>query len=149
MIFVTTGTVGSDEITRKVDEIAPRLKDSVFVTIGRGKYIPKNCKWVRYTTSISDYFKKANLIITHGGAGTLFECMSLGKRIIAIPQKHTDDQSDIVRKLSDEVFIIKCENLDNLEECINDKKRLRKYIRPKCEITDVIQSFLDKDVTKN
>lgn len=143
MIFVTAGTIGSDEIIKKVDEIAPVLKDKVFVTLGRGNYIPKNCEWVRYTPSISKYFKQADIIVTHGGVGTLFECMSLNKKIIAIPQKHTDDQSDIVNKLSEEGFIIKCSKLDDLERCIKSNKKLKRYSKPKCEIPDIIQTFLD------
>ena len=144
MIFVTTGTVGSDSIIRKIDEIAPKLNDNIFVTVGKGKYIPKNCKWVRYTTSIENYFKKADLIITHGGAGTLFTCMSFNKRIIAIPQSHTDDQTDIVNKLSGDGFIIKCEDLEDLERCIKDRKLLKIYSKPKCEIPTLIEEFLTK-----
>ena len=142
MIFVTAGTIGSDEIVKQVDEIAPRLKDSVFVTIGRGSYIPKNCKWVRYTSSITTYFRKANLVITHGGAGTLFECLILNKRIIGIPQKHTDDQTDIVNKLNEDGYIIKCENLRDLEKCINDRRKLKRYSSPKNQIVEKITQFL-------
>lgn len=145
MIFVTSGTIGSDQIVEKIDEIAPRLKDTVFVTIGRGKYIPKNCQWVRYTSSITDYFRKANLIITHGGAATLFECLSLKKRIIAVPQKHTDDQTDIVNKLSEDGYIIKCENLDELEKYVKTRRKLKKYSRPANNIAGKITQFLRHD----
>ncbi len=144
MIFVTTGTIGSDDIIKKVDEIAPGLKDSVIMTLGRGKYIPKNCKWFKYTSSISSYFKRASLIITHGGAGTLFECLSLNKRIIAIPQDQTGDQKDLVDKLSEEGYILKCENLGELEGLVNSNKRLVKYNTPKLEIADKIEMFLLK-----
>ena len=146
MILVTTGTIGSNEIIKKVDEIAPRLKDRVFATIGRGTYVPKNCKWVRYTPKIGVYFKQAKLIITHGGAGTLSDCLLLNKRIIAIPQKHTDDQTDIVNKLNGEKFIIKCENLENLEDYIKDKRTLKKYSKPECKIPDKIEDFLINEI---
>lgn len=145
MIFVTSGGLGSDEIVKKVDEIAPKLKDKVLVTIGKGKYIPKNCNWIKYTTEIKNYFKKADVVVTHGGAGTLFECLLLNKRIIAIPLKRTDDQTDIVNKLSEEGYIIKCENLKDLEKYIRDKRKLKKYSRPKCKIVDIIENFLIKN----
>ncbi len=142
MIFVTAGTIGSDDIIKKIDEIAPKLSDTVFVTLGRGSYIPKNCKWVRYTPQITNYFRKANLVITHGGAGTLFECLLLNKRIIAVPQKHTDDQRDIVDKLSEEGYIIKCEDLDELEKFVKDRRKLKKYSKPKNNIAKKITHFL-------
>jgi len=142
MIFVTAGTIGSDDIIKKVDEIAPKLNDTVFVTLGRGGYIPKNCKWVRYTPKITAYFKKANLVITHGGAGTLFECLLLNKRIVAIPQKHTDDQSDIVDKLSEDGYIIKCDSLDELEKYVKNGRKLKKYSKPKNNIAEEITQFL-------
>lgn len=142
MIFVTAGTIGSDDIIKKIDEIAPKLNDTVFVTLGRGSYIPKNCEWVRYTPKITAYFRKANLVITHGGAGTLFECLLLNKRIIAVPQKHTDDQSDIVNKLSEDGYIIKCENLGDLEKYVRDRRILKKYSKPKNGIAEEIKYFL-------
>ncbi len=142
MIFVTTGTIGSDDIIKKIDEIAPNLDDTVFVTLARGNYIPKNCKWVRYTPQITTYFRKADLMITHGGAGTLFECLLLNKRIIAVPQKHTDDQSDIVNKLSEEGYILKCDNLNELEKYIKDKRKLKKYSRSENTIAEEIKRFL-------
>jgi len=147
MIFVTVGIGGSDEIVRKVDDIASRSKGKFFVVLGEKRYvnyIPKHCDWVNSVPSIIPYIRKARLVIAHGGAGTIFECLNNGARLITVAKKHTDDhQTDIINKLSEEGYIINCKKLDELEESINSKKKLRKYKSPKSEIADKIAKFLE------
>ena len=143
MIFVTVGVGVSEEIVRKIDDIAPRLKDKVFVLLGETKYEPKNCEFVKSVKSIVPYVKKSRLVISHGGAGTLFECLHNGARVIAIAKKHADDhQTDIINKLAQDGYIIKCDKLNKLEDCIKSKVKLKKYIRPDCNIPKIILGFL-------
>lgn len=145
MIFVTVGVGVSEEIVRKVDEIAPKLNDKVFVLLGDTKYEPKNCKFARSVKSIVPYVKKSRLVISHGGAGTLFECLHNGARVIAIAKKHADDhQTDIIDKLSDEGYIIKCGKIEKLEECIRNKRVLKPYKKPVCNIPKIILDFLEE-----
>ncbi len=147
MIFVTVGIGGSDGIVRKVDDIASKSKEKFFVVLGEKRYvnyIPKYCKWVYSVPSIIPYVRKARLVIAHGGAGTIFECLKNGSRIITIAKKHTDNhQTDIVNELSERGYIIRCESLDALEKCIKSKQRLKKYISPKAEIADKILEFIE------
>lgn len=145
MIFVTTGSAGFDELAKEIDRLSPKLKEKVIINIGYGNYKPKNCEWVGYTDKFEDYVKRADLIITHGGAGTIFPCLKSGKKIIAVPNKsHEDDQSDLVRKLSEGRYLITCENLSSLGKCIGKIRdfKFKKYISPKCEIPDRILEFL-------
>ena len=51
--------------------------------IGIGKYVPEG-KHFRLVPNIIEYFNRADLIITHGGAGTLLQCLDMGKKIIAV-----------------------------------------------------------------
>lgn len=143
MIFVTVGVGVSEEIVRKVDEIAPKLKDKIFVLLGNTKYEPKNCEFIRSVKSIVPYVKKSKLVISHGGAGTLFECLHNGARVIAIAKKHADDhQTDIIEKLAEDGYIIKCDKLSELENCIHSKVKLKSYVRPVCDIPKIILGFL-------
>lgn len=145
MIFVTAGSAGFDELAKEIDMLSPELKEKVIVNIGYGSYKPRNCEWIGYTDKFEDYVKKADLIITHGGAGTIFPCLKSGKKIIAVPNKnHEDDQNDLVRKLSEGTYLIDCENLSSLEKCIVKarKFKFKKYNSPKCEISDRILEFL-------
>jgi len=146
MIFATTGSAGFDELAREIDRISPKLKEKVILNIGYGKYKPKNCEWVGYTDRFEDYVKTADLIIAHGGAGSIFTCLKSGKKIIAVPNKsHEDDQSDLVEKLSGNGYLIACGNLSDLEGCIEKarKFKFKKYTSPKCRVQDYILEFLE------
>lgn len=136
----------SEEIVRKLDEIAPRIKDDILILLGETKYVPKNCKYLRSVPSIVPFIRKSKLVISHGGAGTLFECLDNGVRVIAIAKKHADDhQTDIINKLSIDGYIIKCNDLEKLEYYISSNHRLKKYRRLKCGIPDAIMDFIEKE----
>lgn len=145
MIFATVGMGVSEEIVRKLDEIAPRIKDGILVLLGETKYVPKNCKYIRSVPSIVPFIRKSKLVISHGGAGTLFECLHNGARVIAIAKKHADDhQTDIINKLSRDGYIIKCADLEKLEYYISSNQMLKKYRRPKCGMPSAIMKFIEK-----
>ncbi len=144
MIFVTSGIGGSDEIVRKVDELASKSNEKFVVVIGKGDYIPKNCKWFRYVPSIIPYVKQSRVVIAHGGVGTIFDCLNNGARIITVAKEHIGDhQTDIIDKLSKENYLIKCENLNDLEDLINSNKKLRKYVKPESNMAEKIMKFLE------
>jgi beta-1,4-N-acetylglucosaminyltransferase len=146
MIFVTVGIGGSDEIMREVDEIASKSNEEFVAVIGKTRYVPRNCRWMESVVSIVPYVKRARIVITHGGAGTIFESLNAGKRIIAIAKKHADNhQTDIVDGLSEMGYIIKCANLELLESCIKSRKVLKKYVRPKSQIATKILEFIERE----
>jgi UDP-N-acetylglucosamine transferase subunit ALG13 len=79
----------------------PRLTGVVHVQRGDGEYIPHvlvhrggekaglpsglSVEFVQYLPSMHAYMEAADLIISHAGSGSLFEALSLGKTIIAVP----------------------------------------------------------------
>jgi UDP-N-acetylglucosamine transferase subunit ALG13 len=102
MIYVTVGAgIGGQEFDRlikKVDDIAPHFKEEFIVQLGASKYIPQNMKWFDYAPyeESLEYFRKAQLVIGHCGAGTIINALSFGKPLIVIPRivkfnEHSDD----------------------------------------------------------
>lgn len=149
MIFVTAAgsILAFDELVKTVDELVgkKRIKEKVIIQIGNGEYLPKNCKWFRYDKNLGDYYKKANLIISHSGAGTLFELMEKGKKTIVVINPNAVKNPDIVIKLSKEKYLIWCKDLEKLEDYIKKARlfRFKKYKKPKCEIHKKIEEFLE------
>lgn len=102
MIFVTVGMhdQGFERLIRKMDEIAPELGEEVLIQIGHTRYEPKNAEWFRFLADDDDIlkiYKKASLIVSHGGAGTLLSALSLAKPLVVVPRmkrfgEHIDDQ---------------------------------------------------------
>ena len=146
MIFVTVGTTQFDELVEAIDKIAPKLDEEVIVQIGNSKYIPKNCKYFTFDDDLLKYFQKANIVIAHGGAGITFEVLNLGKKLISLENQHALEghQGDLLGKLSQEGYLIWCKDLNEIENCIQDAKKMaiKKYIRPECEIGKMIVGWL-------
>src|SRR5947209_11093294 len=54
MIFVTVGTTDFDALVRRIDELAPSLGEEVLCQIGKGSYLPRNCRYFRYAPSLDE-----------------------------------------------------------------------------------------------
>jgi beta-1,4-N-acetylglucosaminyltransferase len=148
MIFVTVGSMAPfDELIMKVDKLAEnRVISDVMVQIGNGSYIPKNTEWFRFKDNLKPFFQSAEFIITHNGAGTLFEILSVGKKAIAVSNPHTIQLQnlDIMIKLSKEGYILSSQDLDHLEESVSQIKNWtpKEYKEPPCRIHEEIAKYL-------
>jgi len=144
MIFATVGTTRFDELVEAIDRIAPKLNDEVVIQIGNAKYMPKNCKYFTFDDDLLKYFRKADIVIAHGGAGITFEVLNLGKKLISVENPHVfqGHQRDLLGKLSQEGNLIWCKDLNNLVNCINDARKMKKYEGPECEIGKMIVGWL-------
>lgn len=146
MIFVTVGSMAPfDELIIEVDRfVGEGLLDSGVAQIGNGRYIPKNLEWFRYKPSLFEYYRKADLIITHGGAGTIFEVVRLGKKVIALQNPKAAYNPDILIKMSRDGHILFCPALKLLREFV-EKARVwtpKRYEPPPCMIPEIIIKYL-------
>jgi len=147
-IFVTVGSTKFDELVQVIDEIAKDSKFEVSFQIGRGEYIPKNGKWFRYDPNIRKWYKWADIVVCIDSAGTLFENLELGKKIIAVRHMWSKGVDDLGKKLEELGFIIfiKADNKNELKRKLmaklNSKIKLKKYKKSKCEIHKQIINFL-------
>ena len=148
MIFVTVGSVAPfDELIETIDMLSRQDESMDFVAqIGNGAYLPKAAKWFRFEKTLDHYFRKADLVITHNGAGTLFELLRLGKKTIVVPNPKTVQMKnmDIVTKLSEGGYILKCMDLGKLGEAIYQARGWtgKAYEPPECRIADIIADYL-------
>lgn len=154
MIFVTVGTDehSFQRLIKKVDELIEKglIKDVIF-QIGNTSYEPKNGKFFRFETydKIKELNKKADLIITHGGAGSIITALMFGKKIIAVPRlkkfnEHINDhQLEIVKKMEEENRIIGVYNIDDLYYAIKKNKNL-KILKPRRQLLNFISDYLKK-----
>jgi len=142
MIFVTVGTERFDELVKKMDEVAPELSEKVTIQIGKGRYEPKNCKYFRFALDMDQYYEKADLIVAHGGAGTIFELLGKNKKIIGIsnPEKPGQHQEDILKALSQRNYLIWCRDLNRLKETVKNAREtnMKEYRKPECKIAEII-----------
>lgn len=77
---------------------------------GTGSTADTNCsklqlsvEWFEYTPSLASYLETAALVISHAGAGSLFETLRMRRRLIAVPNPALmdDHQKELAEKLED------------------------------------------------
>ncbi len=101
-ILVTVGTTPFDNLILAVDQQLGSLYQ-VVSQIAKGKYEPKSNHFFRFTDDIERYYQDADLIISHGGAGTIYRVLELGKKLIIVPNldridHHQLDICDFMQK---------------------------------------------------
>ena len=159
MILVMLGTQNND-FHRLLDEIEKNIEngninEEVVVQAGFTKYKSDKMKIFSLTSKekLEDLIKKANLIITHAGIGSIEMALEQNKKVIAIPRlkkfrEHVNDhQKDIERKLDEKGCLIGIDDVSKLGIAL---KKVKKFIPKKYEksnsdeIIYIIKTFIDK-----
>ncbi|ELP94796.1 hypothetical protein EIN_246900 [Entamoeba invadens IP1] len=126
-VFVTVGTTEfEDLVTQFTDgKFLELLKmkgvEEITIQYGRGKVIPQSTESMKITTfglknTISEEMRSADVIITHAGAGSVSEALSLRKpTIVVINDKLMNNhQIEMAKKLSDLHAVTLCESPSSL-----------------------------------
>ncbi len=146
MIFVTVGTGDFDQLVKKIDQLAPFIENRIVVQIGEGSYIPKNCEYFRFASSLDTYYDEADIIIAHGGVGITIEVLKKGKKLISVDNKTMIDhhQSDILETFASAGYLVWCRDLDELPLLLKrvPTMNLESYVTPPCTIGEVIKEYL-------
>jgi len=148
MILVTVGTTDFDALVEAVDRLAPHLGDEVTAQIGRGQYEPLNIPWFRTAPSLEPYYRDADVVVSHGGLGTVIEVASMGKPLLALsnPDRYDRHQDDLLGYMEQQGHLLWCRNLSDLEA---DLRRIstmtfRPYETPPTRVHLVIQEYLGR-----
>lgn len=152
MIFVTVGTntYSFDRLIKEVDNIAKGLREKIIAQIGYTKYTPKNIEFFRFTNyeKILKLNEKADIIITHGGAGCAINALKNGKPTIVVPRykkfkEHTNDhQLDLTRNLEKERRIIAVYDIKNLKKAIEKAKKFKMKRKKRSQIVETISKYI-------
>ena len=142
MIFVTLGTQDKP-FTRLLEAVQKQIdngniKDKVIVQSGYTKFTSNDMEIFDYVSmeKFNEYLKKCDLLITHGGVGNILSALKLNKKIIAAARlakygEHTNDhQLQIVNKFSEEGYILKLDDFNNLDKILIKAKdfKPKRYI---------------------
>jgi len=146
MIFVTVGTTDFDALVQAMDFLAPQLNEEVEIQIGRGGYEPRNCAWFRFSPSLEPYYERADIVVAHGGLGTVMEVLRRGGKLIGVANRDRYDQhqEDLLGYLAEEGYLIWCHDLASLPDELHRVRGMtfRRYRSPECHVHDVIAEFL-------
>ena len=159
MILVMLGTQNND-FHRLLDEIERNIEngninEEVIVQAGFTKYKSNKMKIFDVTSkkNLEDLIKKADLIITHAGVGSIEMSLEQNKKVIAVPRlkkykEHVNDhQKDIEGEFNKRGWIIGINDVSELAIALKKVGNFipKKYEKPKTdEIVYVIKTFIDK-----
>ena len=132
MIFLTVGTQDKP-FTRIIEAVEQavidgKIKDEVIVQAGNTKYESKVLNVLNYVPfdKFNDYLLKADIIITHGGVGSILNALKLKKKVIAVPRlekygEHINDhQLQVIKKMTEQGYILSTEDENKIAEKIKE-----------------------------
>lgn len=157
MILVLLGTQNNSfhRLLEEIDNLIEKkvINEKVIVQAGYTKYESKNMKIFGLIpqNELNKYQKEADLIITHGGVGSIISSLKIGKKVIAIPRLHeygehvNDHQKQIVESFDKKGYIIGINDVSQLENAI---KKVANFIPKKYEANNkkmlsIIEQFID------
>lgn len=157
MILVTLGTQDKsfhrllEELDRLIEEKI--ITEEVVVQAGTTVYSSSNMEIFDLipVTEFQQFIQKADLIITHGGVGTIITALKQQKKVIAVARlkqygEHTNDhQLEIIDRFDQEGYLIGVKGVTKLQEAYLqiEKFNPKKFQSNTSNIIQLIQNYLD------
>ena len=159
MIFVTLGTQDKgfkrllEAIQKQID--LGNIKEKVVVQAGCTKFESKDMEV--FDLIPFDEFDKlisqADLLITHGGVGSIITGLKNNKKVIAAARlkkykEHTNDhQLQIIKNFAKEGYILELDDFDKLDEVLLKAKEFKpkKYESNNDKFVNIIKDYIDKN----
>jgi len=156
MIFVILGTqkFQMNRLVRLIDNLAGsgKLDMPVVAQIGQSDYEPVNLKFHRFLdkSEFDRLIAQAELIITHGGVGSIVTAVKYRKPVIVVPRlakygEHVDDhQREIAEAFAKKGYALCYNDGDDMEELISVSKCMDfpEYISQTDNISQIINIYL-------
>mgnify|MGYP000602312447 CR=1 FL=1 len=162
MILVTLGTQNNsfhrllEEVQKNIDN--GKIKEEVVVQSGYTKFNSPNMKILDEVPQdeFAKLVDKADVIITHGGVGSIITAITKGKKVIAVPRlgkynEHVNDhQVEIIESFNEKQCVVnKNENywdgdVSELGEALDKVKNFipQKYVKNTGKILKIVEDFI-------
>lgn len=158
MILVTLGTQDKsfsrllDAIEKQIDD--GKIKNTVVVQAGHTKYNSKHMKIFDFISmeKFDELINECDLLITHGGVGSIISGLKYNKKVIAAPRlakhnEHTNDhQVQIIKNFSKRNYIIPLWNFDELGDILENIEDFipNKYESNNENFVNLVKNEIDK-----
>lgn len=157
MILVTLGTQDKP-FKRLLKEIENQIKkgnikEKVIVQSGYTKMKSKYMEMFDLlpTKDFNKLIKECDLLITHGGVGSIIEGLNNNKKIIAVARlkkygEHDNDhQIQLINNFSEEGYIIGVTDFDTLDDVLEKAKKFKpkKMKKKQNNMKKIIVDFID------
>ena len=159
MIFVTLGTQDKSfvrllkAIDREIEN--GNIKDKVIVQAGLTKYSSPNMEILDLISEeeFDKLIDKCDLLITHGGAGSILAGVKKNKKIIAAARlakykEHTNDhQKQIIKEFSNKGYILELKDFNSLGKLIEKSKNFKpkKFVSNTDNMIKLISDYIEEE----
>ena len=162
MVLVLLGTQ-NNSFHRLLEEIDNNIKngniqEKVIVQAGFTKYESSNMQIFDMIPQeeFNELIKKADLVITHGGVGSIMSAVKNEKKVIAVPRlkkydEHVNDhQLEIINSFKSQGLIIGINDVKELSQALEEVKNFQpKHIdKGTNRIVQIIDEFIQNDINK-
>lgn len=159
MILITLGTQDK-QFTRLLDMVQKEIdkgniKDKVVVQAGHTKYKSKDMEIFDLIDrdKFADLISKCDILITHGGVGSIITGLNNNKKVIVAPRlakydEHMNDhQLQITNNFSKEGYILPLYEDDSLEKVLKEMKtfKLKKFKSNTKNMIKLISDYIDNN----
>lgn len=127
MIFVMLGTQDKS-FKRLLDYVEQsKIQEEIIVQAGYTKFKSDKMKIYDYLSSeqFDEFIKQADLIITHGGVGSIMSALKRGKKVIACArlenymEHQNDHQKQIIESFALQGYLLELNEHNSLDELYN------------------------------
>ena len=159
MIFVMLGTQDKtfERLLKAMDKSIEKgeIKEKVIVQAGNTKYETKNMEILDLISpdKFQQLVDECDLLITHGGVGSILSAVKQGKKVIAAPRlkkynEHVNDhQKQIIKEFAKDGYIIELEDMDKLGEALQKAKKFKpkKFKSHTKEMINLVEGIIEKE----
>ncbi|QWG87107.1 PssE/Cps14G family polysaccharide biosynthesis glycosyltransferase [Bacillus mycoides] len=159
MIFVTVGSqkFQFDRLLREIDCLIEEQKikpDEIFAQIGYSTYEPRLYSYKKFLNKeeFLNLMERSEVIITHGGTGSIINGVKQEKKVIGIPRtakygEHVDNhQFEIIEQFANSNLIYGISDVKELEHSLEAVQNMhfKKYQSNTNNIINILDEFLNK-----
>lgn len=146
-IFITVGTTPFDKLIATCEKRLEVYNYTIKAQISNtAKYIPTSFDSFAYDKNIIKHYEWADIIIAHAGAGTFYQLMEMGKKVILIPNEQLKDghHNDICNYANNNNYAYVLNDIENLENILKKIQvhQFEKYEKNENEISKYIYNLI-------
>ncbi len=161
MILVLLGTnpYSFSRLIEAVDCYAANTGEKIIIQLGYSTLQPKNLHFFDFKShdEILELIQSADLIIAHGGYGTIYDCLVQKKKVIAVPRKRELNEAmdlglgqlELVQYLEKKNRVIGLYDVKDLATKIGEAKRFCPDFKFNNELPQLISNILNNSGMKN
>ena len=158
MILVILGTQDKEfprlleAVDREIEN--GNIKEKVVVQAGQTKYKSKNMEILDLVSApeFDKLIDKADIIITHGGVGSILNAIKKGKKIIAAArlaeykEHHNDHQKQIIKEFEEQGYLLELKDFNELGKLIVKAKKFKpkKFVSNTKNMVKLIEDYIEE-----